>query len=116
MKLTVIYDCGDETQKWLIRKENIGDKLLQGIVVFGDNRNFSAKDIWWIRNLSIKRDFTIPEEKWLNSSTKLKSDRFRKLNIQEYFKLSENLKLFKTTYNKKKDEFINVPTYQNLLK
>lgn len=104
MELTIVYDRIRPTEKWMMKKSNIGENYLCGIVNFKDDFNGVTKI--WLEQLAIKADKTKKEEEWGRTSIKLPTDTFRELNIQEYMKLSNMLKKVGAKYNKKKNEFI----------
>jgi hypothetical protein len=104
MELTIVYDRINPTEKWIMKKSNIGKKYLCGIVNFKDDFNEATQ--FWLTHLTAKADKTRKETEWTNTSSKLPTDTFRELNMQEYIKLSNMLKKVGAKYNKKKDEFI----------
>lgn len=113
MELTVVYDNECPCQKWIMRKCNIGQKYLCGIVDFRDEvmkRNLKQADYSmqpWVIALE-KDQRNVDERKRMGNSRIIPSDTFRQLNLSEYIMLSSLLKKAKFKYNKKKDEFIRL--------
>lgn len=107
MELTVIYYNAIPSDKWIIRKSNIGMEHMTGLANFRDDITNICSDKEWVDMLNKKADKN-EEEHWIPKARILETDRFRNLNIEEYIMLSNILKIFGYKYNKKKDEFIKV--------
>jgi hypothetical protein len=109
MELIVVFDRTSPNNKWLIRKNNIGQKYLCGVVDFRDNTNINFfYEASWLNALQLNANKEINEEEWKYTSRILPSDAFRNLNIQEYIKLGNIFKHHRVKYNKKTDEFIKM--------
>jgi hypothetical protein len=103
----VIYYNAIPSEKWIIRKSNIGMNHMTGLANFRDDITGISRDKEWVNRLNKKANKN-EEEHWIPKSRILETDRFRNLNIEEYMMLSNILKKFRYKYNKKKDEFIKI--------
>lgn len=119
MKLKIIYDRERPKEKrWVIWERNIGQFFLGKTVWFKEIENAINEPLHYF-SLPIKvvveklmydnhaKDGDT-ERFWNGNSSKLSTDTYRNLTMQEYNAISTLLKMVNMRYNKKKDQFVKI--------
>lgn len=95
-KLTVIQNKFDESEKWFIHNDNIQKPHLYNLASRHLNNDQEFRILFLKERIPQRQTTVVP------------SDLFRKLSLEEYIFVSQQLKFCKLRYNKKKDLLITL--------